>query len=135
MPRLLGRISLTLPPTGSLPAGSPSRITLEELNAVVYTRDTWLHRIDIAHATGRDPRLDPAVDGRIVADVVADWAGHHGRPFHLHLTGPAGGRYQQGTGGPHIEIDAAELCWILSGRGEPDPHRPGADLLGARVLF
>jgi len=35
--------------------------------------------------------LTPDHDARIVADVVAEWAGRHGRPFTLHLTGPAGG--------------------------------------------
>lgn len=75
------------------------------------------------------------VDGRIVADVVAEWAGRHGRPFELHLTGPAGGRYRRGRGGPSLELDAVELCWILSGRGEPDPAQDGADLLRTRVVF
>lgn len=137
LPRLLGPIPVSVvdDTNGSLPEGSPEKVTVGELNTVIYTRDTWLHRIDIARATGRDPRLDPAVDRRIVADVVVEWASRHGRPFSLTLTGPAGDRYQQGTGGPHIELDAVELCWILSGRGEPDPEHPAADLLRTRVLF
>jgi uncharacterized protein (TIGR03083 family) len=137
LPRLIGRIPVSLvgDAEGSLPDGSPEKVTLGELNTVIYTRDTWLHRIDIARATGRDPRLDPSVDRRIVADVVVEWAGRHGQPFSLILTGPAGGRYQQGTGGPRIDLDAVELCWILSGRGEPDPGHPAAALLRTRVLF
>lgn len=135
LPRPLRRIRVSLPQAGSLPSGSPAAITLGELNTVVYTRDAFLHRIDIARATGHDERLDPSVDGRILADVVADWAGRHGRPFRLTVTGPAGGRYQQGAGGPHLELDPVELCWLLSGRSEPDPDRPGADLLRTRVLF
>ncbi len=58
---------------------------------VILTRDPWMHRVDIARATGRDLVLTPEHDGRIVADVVAEWARRHGQPFTLTLTGPAGG--------------------------------------------
>lgn len=58
-----------------------------------------------------------AHDGRIVADVVKEWARRHGRPFTLVLTGPAGGEYTQGDGDEHIELDAIEFCRALSGRG------------------
>ena len=60
---------------------------------VILTRDTWMHRVDIARATGRPIELTAEHDGRIVADVVAEWARRHGRPFTLHLTGPAGGTF------------------------------------------
>lgn len=65
---------------------------------VVFTRDTWVHRLDIARATGRAMLLTREHDGRIVADGVADWARRHGRPFDLTLTGPAGGHWGQGSG-------------------------------------
>src|SRR5262249_29727160 len=58
---------------------------------VIHTRDPWMHRIDICRAIGREPVLSVGHDGRILADVVADWASRHGRPFTLTLTGPAGG--------------------------------------------
>lgn len=135
LPALLGRIPLPLDPGGSMPDGTPARITLGDLYTVILTRDTWLHRLDVARATDRDPRPDPAVDGRLVADVVAEWAARHGRAFRLTLTGPAGGTYVQGTDGPPMTLDALEYCWILSGRGEPDPDAPGAELLRTRVLF
>ena len=41
----------------------------------IFTRDTWIHRVDIARATGRDLLLTPEHDGRLVADVVAEWPG------------------------------------------------------------
>lgn len=135
LPRLLHRIPLPVSDEGSVPDGSPARITLGELYTVILTRDTWLHRIDITRATGRGPSLDPAVDGRIIEDVVVDWAGRHGRPFRLVLTGPAGGTYVQGSGGPRIELDAVDFAWILSGRGEPGASTPGGELLATRVLF
>lgn len=134
-PALLGRIPVPVDKTGNTPAGSPARITLGELNTVTFTRDTWLHRIDIARAIDREPDLDPDVDRRIVEDVVIEWAHRHGAPFRLTLTGKAGGNYTQGTNGPHIELDAVRFAWILSGRGDPAPDAPGAQLLATRVLF
>lgn len=134
-PALVGRIPVPVDATGNTPAGSPARVTLGDLNTVIYTRDTWLHRIDIARAVGAEPSIDPDVDGRIVEDVVVEWAHRHGAPFRLALTGAAGGVYAQGTDGPRIELDAVAFAWILSGRGDPDPRSPGARLLSTRVLF
>jgi hypothetical protein len=96
---------------------------------VILTRDVWLHRIDICRAAGRRPDLDEDVDGRIVADVVADWATHHGLPVDLELTGPAGGHFVQGDDGEHLTLDAVEFCRILSGRAE------GEGLLRTKVVF
>jgi uncharacterized protein (TIGR03083 family) len=84
---------------------------------IVLTRDTWMHRVDIARATGRPIELTADHDGRIVADVVAEWARRHGRPFALALTGPAGGEFTAGGGEQAIEMDAVEFCRALSGRG------------------
>lgn len=83
---------------------------------IIYTRDPWMHRIDISRATGRTVEVSSAHDGRLVADVVAEWARRHRRPFTLTLTGAAGGAYQSGTSGPQITIDAVEFCRTVSGR-------------------
>ena len=64
--------------------------------------------------------LTPEHDGRIVADVVADWARRHGQPFTLRLDGPAGGVFVTGEDGPEIRLDAVEFCRILSRRGSAD---------------
>jgi uncharacterized protein (TIGR03083 family) len=96
---------------------------------VVLTRDTWLHRMDLAAATGRPPTLTADHDGVLVADVVAEWASRHGRPYALTLTGPAGGAWSSGAGGPVLELDAVDFCRILSGRGS------GEGLLAERVPF
>ncbi len=77
-----------------------------------------MHRIDLARATGKTLDLDPGHDGRIVADIVAEWAGTHGEPFTLSLDGPAGGEYRPGTDGEHVDMDAIDFCRILSGRGQ-----------------
>lgn len=96
---------------------------------VIHTRDPWMHRVDLARATGTDLVLTPDHDGRIVADVVSDWARRHGQPFTLVLTGPAGGTFLAGHGGERYELDAVEFCRILSGRAT------GSGLLGERVPF
>ncbi|WP_067136111.1 maleylpyruvate isomerase family mycothiol-dependent enzyme [Microtetraspora malaysiensis] len=111
-------------------AGVTETWALGFLYDVIYTRDTWMHRVDIARATGRPSVLTPDHDGRIVADVVAEWARRHGRPFRLHLHGPAGGAFIGGDGdGEEITLDAVEFCRILSGRGE------GTGLLTQPVPF
>ena len=83
---------------------------------VCYTRDVWMHRMDIAKATGRDPVLTADHDGVLVADIAREWAARHGQPCTLTLTGPAGGSRQWGQDGPALELDAVEFCRILSGR-------------------
>jgi uncharacterized protein (TIGR03083 family) len=92
------------------------RWTLGYLFDVVHTRDPWMHRVDITRATGRELELTEDHDGRIVENVVADWAGRHGQPFRLELTNPAGGIYQSGDDGADLALDAVEFCRILSGR-------------------
>lgn len=88
---------------------------------IIYLRDAWMHRVDTARATGTDLELTLEHDGRIVADVVSEWARRHGQPFTLELTGPAGGSFTTGSGDDDREsmvMDAIEFCWVLAGRGE-----------------
>jgi uncharacterized protein (TIGR03083 family) len=113
-----------------VPFGSPlGTRPLGYLYDRILTRDAWMHRIDICRAVGRSPELTADHDGRLIADVVAEWAARHRRPFQLVLTGPAGGRWRHGTGGEAIELDAVEFCRIVSGRAD------GAGLLTTRVPF
>jgi uncharacterized protein (TIGR03083 family) len=93
------------------------RKTVGYLMDMVYTRDVWMHRVDIARATGHALDLTPEHDGRIVADLVAEWTQLHGLEFELVLTGPAGGVFTSGTGGERREVDAVEFASVLSGRG------------------
>jgi uncharacterized protein (TIGR03083 family) len=100
---------------------------------VILTRDTWMHRADIAAATGRELTLTADHDGTLVADVATEWLGRHGQPCTLRLTGAAGGEWTQGGGrdgeAPVIEMDAVDFCRLLSGRGV------GAGLLAVQVPF
>jgi uncharacterized protein (TIGR03083 family) len=87
---------------------------------VILTRDPWMHRTELASAAGVPMELTADHDGVLVADVAQDWASRHGQPCRLVLTGPAGGTFTWGKGGPTIELDAVEFCRILSGRGTGD---------------
>ncbi len=103
-----------------VPSPLDEPLTLGDLVDVIYTRDQWLHRIDIAAAAERQPLLTEDHDRRIVADVVREWAELHGEPFRLELGGPAGGTYEAGEDGPSIEMDAIEFCLVLSGRSDKE---------------
>jgi uncharacterized protein (TIGR03083 family) len=87
---------------------------------VILTRDVWMHRVDVARATGRDMRLTREHDGVLIANVVDEWAERHRQPFTLHLDGPAGGSWARGEGGAELRLDAVEFCRILSGRASGD---------------
>lgn len=128
LPRLLRRVSVPIAQSGSS-AGMPPRLRLGHLVDVVYTRDVWMHTLDIARATGSEVDLSAPVNARIVADVVREWALLHGQPVDLSLTGPCGGRFVSGAGAERIELDAAQFCRALSGRA------PGQGLLRHLVIF
>ena len=126
-PGFIRRRALPVPqPVG----GVAEQWTIGFLLDTILTRDPWMHRTDIARATGIPLDLTPEHDGVLVDDVVREWAGRHGRPVHVRLTGPAGGEWSFGTnggapatscsrvdGGPSIDMDAVEFCQLVSGRG------------------
>lgn len=105
----------------------------------IMNRDYWMHRVDLTRALGRELVVTAEHDGRIIADVVSEWARAHGQPFTLILDGPAGGTYVQratGDAPPRAsdrestyQLDAVEFCRILSGRSS------GSGLLNQEVPF
>jgi len=100
-----------------LPFGPPiGWVPLKYLLDVGFTRDVWAHRIDAHAAIDRPMQLTADHDGRLVADIVAEWAGIHGQPFELILDGAAGGKFIQGVGGERVEINAVDFIRTLSGR-------------------
>ncbi|MFF8830736.1 maleylpyruvate isomerase family mycothiol-dependent enzyme [Streptomyces sp. NPDC015131] len=117
--------------------------SLDFLARVVVTRDTWMHRVDICDATGREPVLhehDKEVVSQVLLDLALDYSGP---PAFLDLSGPAGGRWTLGRGRPAVvvETDALTLMRHLSGRPpvgdivyQGDPADVTA-LAAARVLF
>ena len=106
--------------------------TLGYLVDTIYLRDMWMHRIDACDVTGRELVLTGEHDGRIVAEVVAEWARRHGQSFRLTLTGPAGGDFIGGSPPADvvpIQLDAVEFCRMVGGRVD------GAGLLTTVVPF
>lgn len=101
----------------------------------IYLRDLWMHRVDAARATGRQLVLTADHDGRVVADVAAEWARRHGQAVAITLTGAAGGTFAfHGSGDSAapivtLELDAVEFCRTLAGRAA------GAGLLSTIVPF
>lgn len=118
-----------MPVSFTTPAGEKLKWTLGFLFDTILTRDNWMHRVDLTRATGREMVCTPDHDGVFVADVVAEWARTHGRPFRLQLDGGAGGQFRNGDGGDDLTLDAVEFCRILSGRGQ------GSGLLTTEVPF
>jgi uncharacterized protein (TIGR03083 family) len=117
MPGLMRRMPLQTP---QVVGDGLERWSTGYLVEVILTRDTWMHRMDIARATGRATELTPEHDGRIVADVVDEWADRHRQPYRLELTGPAGGRYGDADVSPLV-MDAVDFCRVLSGREADTP--------------
>jgi uncharacterized protein (TIGR03083 family) len=122
--RLLGGRTV---PEAQLVGGHLERWTFGYLVDVILTRDPFMHRLDICAATGLDPQATAEHDGRLVDDIVHEWAQRHGQPCTLELSGPAGGVW--GSGGERITLDALEFCRRVSGRGE------AAGLLATAVAF
>jgi uncharacterized protein (TIGR03083 family) len=116
-------------PVGGKPDSPYERWTFGYLIDVILTRDPWLHRTELCTASGLIMELTPTHDGILVADVANEWAGRHGQPCSLRLTGPAGGSWQWGQAGAAIELDAVEFCRILAGRAQ------GEGLLATEVPF
>ena len=103
-------------------------ISMGRLMDTIYTRDSFMHRIDIHRAIARPFDVDEH-ERRIVADVVDEWARNHGQPYSLVLTGPAGGTFASDEHGERDDLDAVEFCRIVSGRAT------GSGLLATPVLF
>lgn len=110
---------------------------------VLGLRDPWMHRVDLARATGR-PLVLGAHDRVVVAQVIAELGrAWEGPPVLLELTGPAGGRWTLGQGAPvaTVRADAVDYLRVLSGRNDPPALEVDGDqaaaaaVATARVVF
>jgi len=112
-PTVLRRIKLPGIP------GQP-RWRLDYVLDVIFNRDLWLHRVDLARATGR-PLVLGDHDREIVAQVVRDlgraWSA---APVALELTGPASSCWLLGSGDPVAVVRAEAIAYLraLSGRDD-----------------
>jgi uncharacterized protein (TIGR03083 family) len=116
LPAVLRAVRLPLPLLGVAPLGY--------LTDLIYTRDMWMHRLDLCRATGREMVQTPQHDGRITALVVRDLARKltpklAGQAVVYELTGIAGGCWHLGahaSPGARITMDALDFHLKASGR-------------------
>ena len=102
--------------------GGPMR--LDYLTDLIYTRDTWMHRIDICLATGREMVLTDDHDGRIMALIMRDLAEQlkdvlEGKTVVYDIPGPGGGCWKIGpTSTPvaTIKMDLLHFNVLASAR-------------------
>jgi uncharacterized protein (TIGR03083 family) len=120
------------------------RFSLGYLLDIIYNRDLWMHRLDLARAT-RQPFQTGDHDRHIVEQAARDLAlAWPAAPVALELTGPAGGSWLIGSGEPAAVIRAETTAWMRALAGRDD--NPALELLSgdpaalapmrtARVLF
>jgi uncharacterized protein (TIGR03083 family) len=108
----------------SFPRPDGTKLYMSYMLDVIYTRDTWMHRVDLARATNREMKLTREHDGRIVElvmrDVNALLAPKVGADsIVMELTGIAGGAWRIGkAAAPRatISMDALHFNIYASGR-------------------
>ena len=103
--------------------------TIGFVTDVILTRDPWMHRVDLARATGRAMALTADHDGVIVDDVVREWAGRHGQAYRLTLTGPAA------APGPPVRTARPSRSTRSSSAGSSPVVRRASGLLATQVPF
>jgi uncharacterized protein (TIGR03083 family) len=116
-------------------------LSLRHLMWVIHSRDTWMHRLDICRATGREFHQTCEHDGRIVALVMRDLGlSLHdklgGRAVTFDLVGVAGGAWKVGPGdaAATIQLDALDFGIFASGRFTYAEGRAKATLSGEVAL-
>jgi uncharacterized protein (TIGR03083 family) len=120
LPGLLRAIRVPLPELGFVPIGY--------LTDLIYTRDMWMHRLDICRATGHEMVRTSQHDGRITALVVRDLARKltprlGGRTVAYELIGISGGCWSLGENVrpiTRITMDVLDFHLLASGRMPAD---------------
>ncbi|MDQ3956822.1 MAG: maleylpyruvate isomerase family mycothiol-dependent enzyme [Actinomycetota bacterium] len=106
-------------------------INVGYLMNVIFLRDLVVHKIDICDAVGRDAALGDA-DGRVIADMLKDWARRSGADARIELTGPGGGIFLAGSGtAASIATDAPGMTRRLAGRPATSEVRIEGDVTAA----
>ena len=95
------RVPVPVPPVGWMPLGT--------LLDRIFPRDMWIHRLDIADATGKPFVQTVEHDGVMVAQVVADAARYIRKKapalgLTLRLTDPAGGAFRVTHGTEVVDL-------------------------------
>lgn len=111
---LLRRAPMSL----GMPGVAPVRVGY--LLDVILNRDLWMHRVDLARATGRlfvITEHDRHIVAQAMRDLALQWTA---APVALELTGPAGGTWLIGSGDPAAVVrgDAVGYLRALAGRDD-----------------
>lgn len=121
----------------TIPHPIVGKLSLRYLMWVIHSRDTWMHRLDLCQATGREFKQTREHDGRIAELVMVDVADVLAKKFAgpalvFDLTGIAGGIWKIGAGEPAATIcmDVMEFNIFASGRYTYDEARPLATITG-----
>jgi uncharacterized protein (TIGR03083 family) len=114
------QVRLPVPPAGMM--------RLDKLLVEIFPRDMWIHRLDIADATGRPFEQRAEHDGVLLEQVVADTAylvhkRGGGVNLNLRLAGPAGGAWNVASPGAeevNLSMEATDFMRLSSGRTSVD---------------
>lgn len=107
------------------------RMRLDYITDLIYIRDTWMHRMDICLATGREMVLTDDHDGRMMALVMHDLAEQlkdvlAGKTIVYDIPGPGGGCWTIGpasTRAATIQMDLLYFNVLASARMTSDEAR------------
>ncbi len=127
--------SLLLPVMGA-------QVPVSYLLDVIYPRDIWMHRIELALSTGHPVTRTAEHDGRLTALVMRDLTLRLSpvlgdRAVIYHLTGPDGGSFRYGAGAStevEITMDSVDFHMLASGRRTAGDAFKLAHVSGDRVL-
>ena len=121
----------------SFPHRDAGKLSFRHVMWVIHSRDTWMHRLDICRATGREFVQSADVDSRHVELIMLDVANTLERKFNgpalvFELTGIGGGTWKIGQGEPVATIcmDVLEFNIYASGRYTFDEALPMATITG-----
>lgn len=136
LPALVRALHLPAPP----PKGG--LMSVAYLTDTILPRDLWMHRLDLALATGRTFVQTPEHDGRVLALVVRDMAGTLARALGhasviYELTGPVGATWRLGKSAvpsATIRMDALAFAQLSSQRIRAADVLPRAELTGDVAL-
>jgi uncharacterized protein (TIGR03083 family) len=104
---------------------------LDYITDLIYIRDTWMHRIDICLATGREMVLTDDHDGRIMALIMRDLAEQlkdvlAGKTVVYDIPGPGGGCWKIGPAlapAATLQMDLLYFNVLASARMTADEAR------------
>lgn len=135
LPWLLRALRLPLPALGGM-------VPIGYLTDLIYTRDMWMHRLDLCRATGREMVMTSGHDERIVALVMRDLEKKLRSKLRTtsivyHLSGNIGGMWQLGAKVPPaatIKLDVLDFNLLASGRLTPEEAWSRASIEGTNTL-